>query len=72
MVRCSIPGCGVGLLLSAGQLSAWTPALGAQLQYAERSREKQGIKSGFALCVTLPEGRELQSKASSDEVKASE
>lgn len=69
----------MGLPLSAGQLSrsdaggsAWTPALRAQLQCVEGSREKQGAKSGFALCMTLPEWRKLQSKASSDSVKASE
>lgn len=46
------------------------PLLRAQLQCSERSRRKQGVKSGFVLCITLPDWRELQSKASSDEVKA--
>lgn len=41
------------------------PLMRAQLECAEISRGKQGVKSGFALCMTLPEWRELQGKASS-------
>lgn len=63
---------GGGFLLSDSQFSKggaggspWTPAVRAQLQCAVKSREKQGVKSGFALCMALTEWRDLQSKVSS-------
>ena len=65
----ALPGCGVGLLRAGCGLpksDASGSALTAAANQEHNSDVQRGVKSGFGLHVSLPEGRELQSKPSSE------